>query len=301
MNVLSSLGDAISSAAERVGPSVVGLGRGWGLGSGVVIADGSVLTSAHNLRREPVTVAFADGRREQATLAGADRDLDLAVLALDTGDAPAIAWQPGEAPGIGAPVLALANPGGRGLRVTLGFVSAEGRSFRGPRGRRIGGAVEHTAPLPRGSSGGPLVGPGGHLLGVNALRLDGGLILAVPATNAVRERALKLARGEAPRTPRLGVAVAPPRVARRMRRAVGLPERDGLLVRGVDERGPAAGAGIERGDLLVAAGARELGSVDALYEALDGVGAAGALDLTVVRGTEERTVTAELDSGGAAS
>jgi serine protease Do len=302
MEVLTSLQEAIAGVAGRVGPSVVGLGRGWSHGSGVVIGEGRVLTNAHNLRREQVTVVFADGRRETADVAATDSDLDLAVLEVDTGDAPAIAWEPDGAPGIGTPVIGLANPGGRGLRATLGFVSSEGRSFRGPRGRRIGGAIEHSAPLPRGSSGGPLVDVEGRLLGLNALRLDGGLILAVPATAAVKERASRLARGEAPATPRLGVAVAPPRVARRMRRAVGLPERDGLLVRAVEDGSPAANAGIERGDLLVTAGGRDLGSVDALYEALDEVAAGGgALDVTIVRGTEERTLTVQFEATGAAA
>jgi serine protease Do len=288
---MSSLEDAIAGTAERVGPSVVGLGRGWGLGSGVVIGEGRVLTNAHNLRREELTVVFADGRRASGTVAGTDPDLDLGVIDVDTGDSPALPWEPGDSPGIGTAVVALANPGGRGLRATLGFVSAAGRSFRGPRGRRISEAIEHTAPLPRGSSGGPLVDLEGRLLGLNALRLDGGLILAVPATAAVKERTLKLARGEAPTTPRLGVAVAPPRVARRMRRAVGLPEREGILVREVEDDSPAARAGIERGDLLVSAAGRDLDGVDRLYEALDAVPGDGSLELTVVRGTEERAVT----------
>jgi serine protease Do len=288
---LQELQEAIGGAAQRVGPSVVGLGRGWGLGSGVVIAEGQVLTNAHNLRRDEVAVTFADGRRETGEVAGVDRDLDLAVLSVDTGDAPAITWEPDGAPGIGTPVIALANPGGRGLRATVGFVSSEGRSFRGPRGRRVRGAVEHTAPLPRGSSGGPLVNAHGNLLGLNSIRLDGGLILAVPATAAVKERTLQLARGEAPSPHRLGVAVAPPRVARRLRRAVGLPEREGLLVREVEEDSPAAGAGIERGDLIVAAGTADIDGVDALYAALDAVPAGGGeLELTIVRGTEERAV-----------
>ena len=300
MNAVTTVQDTIAGAVEQVGPSVVGLGRGWGLGSGVVIAPGRVLTSAHNLRRDEVTVAFAAGdRREQARRAGTDPDLDLAVLEVDTGDAPAIRWEPGDRPGIGAPVVALANPGGRGLRATPGFVSSEGRSFRGPRGRRIRGAIEHTAPLPRGSSGGPLVDAGGGLLGLNALRLDGGLILAVSLDAAVKERVLLLASGEAPAHHRLGVAVAPPRAARRMRRAVGLPERDGLLVREVAEDGPADQAGVERGDLIVAAGDTAIDGVEALYTALDGVPAAGgSLDLTLVRGTEERSAAVSFDGPG---
>jgi serine protease Do len=81
-------------------------------------------------------------------------------------------------------------------------------------------------------------------------------------------------------------------VARRLRRAVGLPERDGLLVRAVEDDGPAAVAGIERGDLIVAAGGREIDGADALYTVLDGVPPAGGeLGLTVVRGTEERSIT----------
>ena len=77
-----------------------------------------------------------------------------------------------------------------------------------------------------------------------------------------------------------------------MRRAVGLPEREGLLVRGVEDGSPAAAAGIERGDLLAAAGDRALDSVDALYDKLDAAGVDGAVELTVVRGTDERQVTA---------
>ncbi|MEZ0294308.1 MAG: PDZ domain-containing protein, partial [Solirubrobacteraceae bacterium] len=95
--------------------------------------------------------------------------------------------------------------------------------------------------------------------------------------------------GEAPQRPRLGVALAPPRAARRLRAAVGLPERDGLLVRGVEPDSPAERAGLERGDLIVAAGGKPLSGFDELFDALDGT---GPLALTVVRGTEEREVTA---------
>ena len=291
MQALAEVQGAVAEAAERFGPAVVGLGRGWTLGSGVVIDKDRVLTCAHNLRREEVTVTFSDGRQASGEVAAADPELDLAVLSVDTGDIPPVAWEPDEGPGIGTPVLALANPGGRGLRVTLGLVSSAGRSFRLPRGRRVQAAVEHTAPLPRGSSGGPLLDTSGRLIGINALRLDGGLILALPANAEVRRRALSLAKGEVPDRHRLGVAVAPPRVARRMRRAVGLPERDGLLVRAVEADSPAARAGVERGDLIVNAAGHDLDGVDSLHAALDELPAADAtLALTLLRGTEERGV-----------
>ncbi len=101
----------------------------------------------------------------------------------------------------------------------------------------------------------------------------------------------KLAAGESPSRQRLGVALAPAHVAQRLRRSVGLPERDGLLVRGVEDGSPAAAAGIEAGDLLVAAGDRPLGRADDLFEVLGAVEEGASLSLTVVRGTEERTVT----------
>jgi serine protease Do len=292
---LEAIQEAVTDAAARVGPAVVGLGRGWGRGSGVVIAAGQVLTVAHVLRGDEVAVAFGDGRTAEGRVAGADPDLDVAVIAVDTGDITPITWEPGEEPpDAGAPVLALANPGGRGLRTTFGLVSATGRGFRGPRGRRVAGSIEHTAPLPRGSSGGPLVDADGNLLGLNAVRREGGFILALPADAALRRRADELARGEVPARPRLGVALAPPRVARRMRAAVGLPERDGLLVRGVVDGSPAEHAGLERGDLLVRAGDRALTGMDDLFEALDRAG--DTVALAVLRGTEERELQVDLQS-----
>jgi serine protease Do len=287
---LDELQAAVTAAAERVGPAVIGLGRGWGRGSGVVIAEGRILTNAHVLRGDEVAVR-RDGEIVLGRVTGADDDLDVAVIAADTGAAPPVAWEPDVVEHVvpGQPVFALADPGGRGLRTTFGLVTATGRSFRGPRGRRIGGSLEHSAPLPRGSSGGPLVDRDGRLLGLNTVRMDGGLILSLPADATLHARVESLARGEAPARPRLGVALAPPRAARKLRAAVGLPERDGLLVRGVESGSPAESAGLQAGDLLVAAGGRTLGGFDDLFDALE---AGGPLVLTVVRGTEEREVTA---------
>jgi serine protease Do len=296
MSVLEELEGTIQTAAERFGPAVIGLGQGWGRGSGFVIDSNRILTNAHNLRGDEVTVTFHDGRSETGKVLASDEDLDLAVIEADTADIEPIQWSEEDVDSlpIGRSVLALANPGGRGLRVTPGFVSSSARSFRGPRGRRIRGAIEHTAPLPRGSSGGPLIDGAGRLLGVNSVRADGGLILAVPADSVTRERVEKLGRGEAPKRARLGVAIAPPRVARRLRRSVGLPERDGILIRAVERGSAADRAGLERGDLLVVAGGRDLDRIETLYEVLDAAQADSSLELTIVRNTEERTVSVGL-------
>src|SRR3954466_7570350 len=92
MAVLEEVTQAIRSASERVGPAVVGLGRGWGRGSGVVVADGSVLTAAHHLRGDQVTVVFADGRRETGSVAGIDAEGDVAVVSVDTRGAEPVEW-----------------------------------------------------------------------------------------------------------------------------------------------------------------------------------------------------------------
>jgi serine protease Do len=289
---LDELQAAVAAVTEQVGPAVVGLGRGWGRGSGVVIGDGRVLTNAHVLRGDEVAVRRGGGEVVLGRVAGADEALDVAVIAVDTGDAPAVAWEPDAVDGLaaGQAVFALADPGGRGLRTTFGLVTATGRSFRGPGGRRVRGSIEHSAPLPRGSSGGPLVDAQGRLLGINSVRMEGGLLLALPADAALRGVVDALGRGEAPARPRLGLALAPPRAARRMRAAVGLPDRECLLVRGVESGSPAEAAGLQQGDLLVAAGGRPLRGFDDLFDALEG--AAGGLALSVVRGTEAREVTA---------
>jgi serine protease Do len=251
-----------------------------------------VLTNAHNLSRDGLTITFHDGRTAEAEVLGADVDGDLAMLSVETGGVEAIPWSNSEV-GPGLPVIGVARPGGRGLRVTFGFVSSVDRAFRGPRGRRITGSFEHTAPLLPGSSGGPVVDADGGLLGINTHRLGGGFYLALPADAALRERIEALAAGMAPTTRRLGVALAPGEVAARLRRAVGLAEREGLLVRGVESESPASRAGVREGDLIVAAGGEPAKTIDDLHRILSGSGT--TLELGLLRGTEEMTVTVRFE------
>jgi len=297
MTILEEVQAGIVRLADGAGSSVVGIGQRWGVGSGIVLDGGRVLTNAHNVRGGEVTVTFADGRTAVGTVAGHDIDGDLAVIEADTGAAPALPWATGTPAGIGMPVFAVANPGGRGLRVTFGFVSGIDRAFRGPRGVRITGSLEHTAPLLPGSSGGPVLDAEGRLLGINTNRLGEGFYLAIPADEALRGRVGALARGESAAPPRLGIAITPRHMARRLRRAVGLPEADGLLIREVIEASPAARAGLAAGDLIVAAGGQPVRALDDLFAALQAA-RGGSVELTVMRGTDERSVQVVLGENG---
>src|SRR5215467_16314381 len=123
MAIFDEIQTSIGQLAQSAGSSVVGIGQRWGAGSGIVLGDGQVLTNAHNVRADQVTVTFADGRTAEGRLAGRDIDGDLAVIEVDTGGVAAMPWASEPVPRIGTPVFALANPGGRGLRVTFGLVS----------------------------------------------------------------------------------------------------------------------------------------------------------------------------------
>jgi S1-C subfamily serine protease len=287
MTTLTDLSDAVARVAAAVGPSIVAVGR-HARGAGVIVADGQVLTNAHNLRRREITVSFHDGRSAVGEVRGVDADGDLAVIAVDTAGAKALEWGSGEA-SVGDAVFGAAATYGGGTRVTLGYVSSVARSFRGPGGRRIAGSIEHTAPLAPGSSGGALVDGQGRLIGLNTNRIGEGFYLALPADPAFKSRVEALGKGESVERPRLGVAIAPNHVARRLRRSVGLPERDGILVRGVEDGSAAAAAGVEVGDLIVSAGGRDIRDADDLQDAL------GALELpyelVVVRGADELKLT----------
>jgi serine protease Do len=288
VTVIKELGAAVSAVAGATGTSIVGIGR-RARGSGVVIADGQVLTNAHNLRGGEVTVTFADGRSTRGSVTGIDVDGDLAVIAVDTAGAKALAWGDGAALAVGSPVFGVAATVNGSPRVTFGLVSAVARAFRGPGGLRISGSVEHTAPLAPGSSGGALVDASGAFVGLNTNRIGEGFYLALPADDELKARIAALGRGESPSRVRLGIAIAPNHVARRLRRSVGLADRAGILVRGVEDGSLADDAGVEAGDLIVSAGGREIADADDLHEALGTL--SQPFELGIVRGAEERTVT----------
>lgn len=291
IKALAEIGEIVGTVAGSIGGSVVGLGGHWGMGSGVVIEEGLVLTNAHNVDSEGAVVTFHGGRVEEARVTGVDVDSDLAVLEVGTQDVPAIPWEPERvAPAIGSPVIGLANPGGRGLRVTFGLIAAADRSFRGPRGRRVPGGFEHTALAPPGASGGPVVDTDGMLVGINTRRLGRGFYLAQAAGVELRRTVTSLQSGDRAQPRRLGVGLAPAEVARRLRRTMGLDVVDGLLVRLVEDESPASRAGVREGDVLISAGGEPTTDVDDLHRIL--ADAEDSVELGLVRVNDRVDVVA---------
>jgi serine protease Do len=285
-NPLADLSAAARSASASAAPATVAIGR-HGRGTGVVVGQDRVLTNAHNLRDRTTQVTFADGRAVQGRVVGADPDHDLVVLEVETGDIAPLAFSDATL-AEGDAVFAAARTT-RGHRVSFGLVSSVDRAFRGPRGRRVKGAVEHTAPLARGSSGGPLLDAEGRIVAINTHRLGEGFYLAQPTDADLQARVSELVAGHHVGGRRLGVAIVGPQETARLRRKVGLPEQAGLLVAGVEDGSPAATAGLGEGDLIVSVGGRAVASVDDVWDALDDAGDEVALE--VVRGAESRTVT----------
>jgi serine protease Do len=271
---------------------VVALGRGARRGSGLVVGQDRVVTLSQPLFADRVETLLGDGRNREARVIGVDRAVGVAVLDVETGDATPVTWAE-STPAIGTTVFALGNPG-TGLRFTEGRISADPLTIRSRHGRPVE-VIEHTAPMPTGAGGGPLVDELGSVIGLNALRGDAGFLLALPATT-VRGAIDRALAGREP--VRLGVALASPRAGQRIRSAVGLPHRDGLLVRAVEDGSPAELAGVLAGDLLVRLGDIDLKTVDDLYAALDAAVPGQSVSLRVVRPTEERDLDVDLVGGG---
>jgi serine protease Do len=271
---------------------VVALGRGARRGSGLVVGQDRVVTLSQPLFADRVETLLGDGRNREARVIGVDRAVGVAVLDVETGDATPVTWAE-STPAIGTTVFALGNPG-TGLRFTEGRISADPLTIRSRHGRPVE-VIEHTAPMPTGAGGGPLVDELGSVIGLNALRGDAGFLLALPATT-VRGAIDRALAGREP--VRLGVALASPRAGQRIRSAVGLPHRDGLLVRAVEDGSPAELAGVLAGDLLVRLGDIDLKTVDDLYAALDAAVPGQSVSLRVVRPTEECDLDVDLVGGG---
>ena len=208
-SILSQLSEAARGVAAGAGPAVVRVAGGWRPASGVVVADGVVITNAHNVRarRGPASPSPTAGPRRAPSPASTSTATSRSSTWTPRASRPS-PFAPADAVAVGDVVVAVAAALDGG-RVTLGFVSGVARAFRGPRGRRISGSIEHTAPMAPGSSGSAVLDAEGRLLGLNTNRVGGGFYLAMPADAALQARIAALGRGESTERPRLGVGLAP--------------------------------------------------------------------------------------------
>lgn len=280
--------------------------RAEGLGSGVVIdQEGHVLTNQHVIARaDAIRVTLADGREFEAALVGADANNDLAVLRLkpSEGDAP-IPWTPpGDSEDLmpGEPVIAIGNPFGFSNSVTTGVVSAIGRSIR-VEDRVLHGILQTDASINPGNSGGPLLNAEGELIGINtAIFQDAqGIGFAIPIDVAKRVVHELITKGEvAPVWLGLDLQDLTPA----LRDAFSIPPGlvGGSLVAKVHPSGPAAGAGLLRGDVITAVDTVGIRSQREFYEYLERTTPNQELSLRIQRGgqdLETRVRTAELPPG----
>jgi S1-C subfamily serine protease len=288
---LDAYSQVVTNAVERASPSVVGIDvrrgeRRAGSGSGFIATpDGFVFTNSHVVHgADEVEVALLDGRRFRGVIAGDDPDTDLAVLRIAAGDLiPAIF---GDARSIkpGQLAIALGNPYGLECTVTAGVVSALGRTLRSRSGRLMDDIIQTDAALNPGNSGGPLVDARGAVIGVNTAIVaggGGGLGFAISATTAQLVAGLLIRDGRISRG-YLGMAGADVAIPRYVQRLLGLVQAKGILVHGVEEKSPAAQAGIEDGDVIVALGEGHVDGMDALHRLLTN-GPIGATTVTLLR------------------
>ena len=235
------------------GDSRGGPDRVASLGSGVIAtADGYILTNNHVVQAaDEIAVALADGRQFDARLVGADPESDLAVLKVEATGLPIITFGSDDALKVGDIVLAIGNPFDVGQTVTMGIVSALGRSNLGI--NVFENFIQTDAAINQGNSGGALVDSTGHLVGINTAifsRTGGsiGIGFAIPAT-LVRQvmndliKTGKVTRGY--------FGVEPEDITAEAADLLKLSRADGVVLKGVQRASPAGRAGLEPGDVIV--------------------------------------------------
>lgn len=228
--------------------------RQRGLGSGVIVsADGYILTNHHVVDgAEDIRVELTDNRTFPAKVVGSDPPSDLAVLKIDASALPVLPLGDSDRVRVGDVVLAVGNPLGVGQTVTMGIISAKGRST-GLSDGSFEDFLQTDAPINQGNSGGALVNTNGELVGINSqiLSPSGGNIgigFAIPA-NMAKSVMDQLVKGGKVRRGMLGVTIQA--VTSDLAASLGLSDVRGALVSSVQAGGPAERAGIKRGDVIV--------------------------------------------------
>jgi S1-C subfamily serine protease len=304
LDLLDAYSRAVIGVVEGLGPTVIciepprGEKRG-GTGSGVLLTpDGYALTNSHVAGgRQHLTAVTEEGDRLDAKLVGDDPHTDLALLRLAARELPFAELGDSDSLRVGQLVIAMGNPLGFRSTVSTGVVSATGRAMRGVGGRLIENIVQHTAPLNPGNSGGPLVDTRGRVVGVNTaiIAMAQGLGFAVPSNTAQWVVGELLAHGQVRRR-WLGITGTTVGLPRSLARDLDLVADEAIEIMDLDPGGPAAKAGVERGDIVIAAAGRVTTTVDDLSRIVALVPTGEPLTLTIVR--NERMIDVSVSAAG---
>jgi Do/DeqQ family serine protease len=257
-----------------------------GLGSGVIASpDGYLLTNNHVIEgADDIEVLLSDGRKATAKLVGTDPDTDVAVLKINLERLPAIAFGSNDALQVGDVVLAIGNPFGVGQTVTAGIVSALGRNQLGI--NTFENFIQTDAAINPGNSGGALVDASGNLVGINTAifsRSGGslGIGFAIPASTAreVMEGLVKdgqITRG--------WIGVEPQDLTPEIAASLGLPVKQGVLITGVLQDGPAFAGGVRPGDVVVKIAEAPIANQAQLLSAVAALKPKSQTTISVLRG-----------------
>jgi Do/DeqQ family serine protease len=266
-----------------------------GLGSGVIVsADGYILTNNHVVESaDEIEVVLNDSRRAPAKVIGTDPESDLAVLKIELDRLPVMVLGNSDSLQVGDQVLAIGNPFGVGQTVTSGIVSALGRNQLGI--NTFENFIQTDAAINPGNSGGALVDINGNLLGINTAiysRSGGsmGIGFAIPVSTAklVLEGIVK--DGQVTRG---WIGVEPSELTPELAQTFGVTAKQGVIITGVLQNGPAALAGMKPGDVVTGVADREVRNVAELLTQVAALkpGTAAAFDVQRADGKTRLQVT----------
>jgi serine protease Do len=268
-----------------------------GLGSGVIVhSDGSILTNHHVVDgAEQIKVELSNHRSFNAKLVGSDPPSDLAVLKIDGKDLSVLTLGDSDRVRVGDVALAIGNPLGIGQTVTAGIISAKSR-YTGLSDGSFEDFLQTDAPINQGNSGGALINARGELIGINSqiLSTSGGNIgigFAIPS-NMARNVMDQLTKTGNVHRGQLGVAIQP--MTPELANQIGLSDTRGVLVSGVADNGPAAKAGIRRGDVIVAFNGRPVSDGNTLRNQIASTPPGTQVQITIVRDKHEQQIPVRL-------
>ncbi len=262
-----------------------------GLGSGVIIdAAGLIITNEHVIRgASEIHVVLADGRQVDAEVIGSDSDTDLAVLKINVKGALPVAKLGTSADlMIGESLVAIGSPLGLKKTVTVGVVSALGRTIRNE-DRVFNDFIQTDASINPGNSGGPLLNMDGEVIGINSAIIASAqnIGFAIPA-DKVRRIVTELTQFGKVRPAWVGLDVQP--LSLELSRRLGWDRTYGALINSVEEGSPAQAAGFQRGDIVVQVGSTQIENADDLKSRVRSATAKSPLSMKLFRAGQELAV-----------